>query len=255
MGHANMRKTETQTMFDLTDHPHLLDIFGFLVSSAMFLGYLKYMQKKLRHDPASTIQGITMIARAAWVERVMEEGKDILAVQTLRNSTMAATFMASTAILLTVGVLTLTGQADKLGITWRSINLWGSTHQSILAVKLVILLVNLFAAFFCFSTSVRLYNHVGYMINAPHSGGRKVMSAGLVAAQLNRAGHYYSVGMRGFYCMVPLVLWIFGPVFLVGSTTAMLVLLHRLDRTPIGWELDYRASCNLPPPPSAPSGK
>jgi len=235
-------------LFDFTNHPHLMDVFGFLLSSIMFLAYLSHMKHKLAKDPASTIQGITSIARAAWVERIMEEGKDILAVQTLRNSTMAATFMASTAILLTVGVLTLTGQADKLGITWRQLNFWGSTHQSILAVKLVILLVNLFAAFFCFSTSVRLYNHVGYMINAPHTGGRRVMSAGLVAAQLNRAGHYYSVGMRGFYAMVPLVLWIFGPIFLVVSTAAMLAMLYRLDKTPLAWEIDHRAACNLPPP-------
>ncbi len=211
---------------------HLLDAACFVLSCVVFLGYLAWMKARTGHDPSFSIQGVTSAARAAWVESVMAEGKDILAVQTLRNSTMAATFLASTAVLLTVGVLTLTGQSEKLGITWHALNLWGSRHESILAVKLVLLIMNLFGAFFCFSTSVRLYNHVGYLINTPPAGGASCLSAALVGAQLNRAGHYYSLGMRGFYCMVPLVLWLFGPVFLLGGTVAMVVVLYRMDRTP-----------------------
>lgn len=46
------------------------------------------------------------MARTAWVERIMQNEDGILAVQTLRNSTLVATFLASTAVLLIIGVLT-----------------------------------------------------------------------------------------------------------------------------------------------------
>jgi len=233
---------DSDTIFGL---PQLLDLMTFAASALLYAGYVLFLRMKTRSNPAYTIQGITIIARTAWVRKVMEEKMDILAVQTLRNSTMAATFLASTAILLTVGVLTLTGQGDKLGVTWHSLNLLGSKHESVLAIKLVALLMDLFTAFFCFSTSVRQFNHVGYMINAPYGETKKVMSPGIVAAQLNRGGYYYSAGMRALYCMVPLIFWIFGPVFLIASTCVMLVILFRLDRTPAELETEYLSQCSI----------
>jgi hypothetical protein len=38
---------------------------------------------------------------------------DVLAVQTLRNSVMASSFMASTAILLLIGALTMSASSDQ----------------------------------------------------------------------------------------------------------------------------------------------
>jgi uncharacterized membrane protein len=188
--------------------------------------------------------GISSLARAAWVKKVMEEGKDILAVQTLRNSTMAATFLASTAILLSVGVLTLTSQSDSLKNTWHVLHYFGNRNESLLSIKLIILLLDLFAAFFFFASSIRLYNHVGYMINAPYTEQEKVMSPRVVAAQLNRAGHHYSTGMRGFYSMVPLVFWIFSPFLLIITTMIMVMILFHLDRTPSAMEEDFHRECN-----------
>lgn len=224
-------------------YSHLLDAVCFFASSAMFLGYLHFIKVKSRKNPAYTVQGISAMARTAWVKRVMEEGKDILAVQTLRNSTMGSTFLASTAILLSVGVLTLTGPSEKLKIAWHVLNVFGSQHESLLPVKLIFLLLNLFAAFFFFASSFRLYNHVGYMINAPYTERKKVMSPKVVAAQLNRACYLYSMGMRGFYAMVPLVFWIFGPLFLLFSTVIVIMILFHLDRTPSGVEEDFHKEC------------
>jgi len=229
---------------DFSLYPHLLDMVCFFASCALFLGYLRFIAVKSRTNPAYTVQGISAMARAAWVKSVMENGRDILAVQTLRNSTMASTFLASTAILLSVGVLTLTGQSDKLKIAWQALNFFGTPHESMLPVKLVILLLNLFAAFFFFASSIRLYNHVGYMINAPSTARQRVMSPKIVAAQLNRAGYHYSMGMRGFYAMVPLVFWIFGPLFLFCSTVVMIAVLFHLDRTPAEVEEDFRKECD-----------
>jgi uncharacterized membrane protein len=212
--------------------PHMLDLTCLAVSILMFTLYNVFIWIKLKSDPIYTIQGATNLARRAWVVNVMEEKNDILAVQTLRNSTMAATFLASTAILLSVGVLSLTGQAENLGNTWHMLNIFGSTERSTLALKLLVLLINLFIAFFSFSSSIRLYNHVGFMINTPCTDGNYSSSLTFVAIQLNRAANHFHFGMRAFYFLIPLVFWIFGPLLLIGSTIATICVVYFLDRTP-----------------------
>ena len=91
----------------------LPDVLSATVSALLLLAYHAYLFYRVRRNPAYTVQAVNNMARAEWVDSVMKEGKDILAIQTLRNSTMAATFLASTAILLIIGVLTMTGRGGS----------------------------------------------------------------------------------------------------------------------------------------------
>lgn len=216
--------------------PLRMDLLALLAAIAIYSAYNYVIWLRLRRNPIYTIQGATSQARKAWVVSVMEDRKDILAVQTLRNSTMAATFMASTAILLAVGVLSLTGQGDKLAQTWHALNHAGSTSQDALSLKLLVLLANLCVAFFSFSSSIRLFNHVGFLINVPCTEGNYASSLTFVALQLNRAASHFHNGMRAFYFMIPLVFWLFGPLLLVGTTLMMVLVVYFLDRTP---RMDY----------------
>ena len=51
----------------------------------IFLGYQYFIKWKSRNNPVNTVQDISLLARAFWARSVMEENRDILAVQTLRN--------------------------------------------------------------------------------------------------------------------------------------------------------------------------
>ena len=196
----------------------------------MLLGYHVVLRIRERRDPSYTVQAINRAARSAWVEHIMQEGKDILAVQTLRNSTMAATFLASTAVLMVIGVLTLSGQSDKLETTWHSLNLFGARHAGVWTFKLLFLLVDLFFAFFSFAMSIRIFNHVGYMINVPLALNHKAFTPRHVAMHLNRAGRFYWLGMRAYYFSVPLLFWLFGPHLMLMATVGLVYILYRLDR-------------------------
>lgn len=215
------------------------DLLSFILSAALLIVYHFHLAYKVRKNPSYTVQAVNIIARTAWVETVMKEGKDILAVQTLRNSTMAATFLASTSVLLIIGVITLSGQGDKLENTWHALNIMGSKHSELWLSKLLILLLDLFVAFFNFSMAVRVFNHVGYMINVPLALNHKMISPAHVAIHLNRAGKFYSNGMRAYYFTVPLVFWLFGPHFMLLSTLGLIVVLYRLDRAPKVLATDY----------------
>ena len=184
-----------------------------------------------RRDPLCSIQGINREVRRAWVRHIMDDpALGILAVQTLRNSTMAATFLASTAILLIIGVLNLSGEADRISASWQALNLFGQIEPRLWDIKLLALLIDFFVAFFSFAMAVRLFNHVGYQITLPPGLRPAAVSPEQVARHLNRAGGFYSLGMRAYYLCVPLVFWIFGAHFMLLACLVLVPLLHATDR-------------------------
>lgn len=189
------------------------DLASLGASAVVLASYHVFIWLRSRNDPSYTVQRVNARVRAKWVEAVMQESKDILAVQTLRNSTMAATFLASTSVILVMGILTLVGKGDAL--------------FSPSGPKLLLMLVDLFVAFFAFTMAIRLYTHVGFMIGTP-----ACVSPAIVARHLNRGANFYSAGMRAFYFLVPLVAWLFGPWALGAATLALLVLLFVNDRAP-----------------------
>lgn len=211
----------------------LNDLVSFVASTALVVTYHLYLRFKLHRNPHYTIQAVNRAARTAWVKSIMrDETRSILAIQTLRNSTMAATFLASTAVLLIIGTLTLSGQTDKLQTTWHTLNIVGSSHPGLWTTKLLLLLSNFFVAFFSFAVSIRLYNHVGYQINVPLQSRTPYINCQYVSVHLNRAGNFYSLGMRAYYFSIPLVFWLFGPHFMLMSTIVMIAVLYHVDRTP-----------------------
>lgn len=220
-------------------NPWLKEWAYLMLCFTLILLYQRFLAWKTKHNPAYTIQAVNRMARTAWVETVMQEQQDILAIQTLRNSTMAATFLASTAVLLIIGVLNLSGQGNNLSSTWFSLGASIETTKQLWSFKLLILLSDLFIAFFCFSMAIRIYTHVGYMINVPLNLKHKIITPAHVAAHLNRAGFFYSLGMRAYYFFIPLIFWLFSGTLMLLSTILLIIVLYFLDRTPETLVKDY----------------
>jgi uncharacterized membrane protein len=213
---------------------HISDGVLFLLCGLVLGGYQWRLVRRSRLSPTRTVQGMNALARSAWVEQAMSKSWDVVAVQTLRNATMAATLMASTAIILILGIMSMLANADKIGPTLHILNLTGSHESSIWIFKLMLILVDFFIAFFAFSLAVRGYNHVGFLVNVPADKGGKShgITPAKVATHLNRAASYYSIGMRTYYFCVPLLLWLFGAILMVVSTFGVLVVLNHLDHLP-----------------------
>ncbi len=209
------------------------DIAALLVSVLLISLYYLYLHNRLRRNPRYTVQAVNRYARVQWVQSIMsDDSRLILGVQTLRNSTMAATFMASTAVLLIIGTLNLSGEASKLIESWHVVDLGGSRHPVLWIVKLLFLVTNFFVAFFAFSLSVRLYNHVGFKIAVPPAARTAELHPESVAFHLNRAGYFYSTGMRAYYFAVPLVFWLFSPLLMLLATVILIAVMYHIDRSP-----------------------
>ena len=210
-----------------------LDTVAVAISVTLFASYYLFLMARVRRDPDYTIQAINHKARTLWVEAAMRErSKDIMAVQALRNFAMAATFKASSAVLLIIGTLTLSGQAESLARTWHVLNIGGSQAPELWIVKILCLLTALIVAFFAFAMTIRMLNHVVFMVSLPASDAQGPLAPERVAARLNQAGSYYTVGMRAYFVTVPLAFWLFGPILLVAATVGLVVVLYHLDRSP-----------------------
>jgi uncharacterized membrane protein len=213
----------------------LLDLSAGVASLVALLGYQLFLGHKLRGNPRYSLAAANSLARAAWVEYIMKSEDYILAVQTLRNSTMTASFMASTAVLLIIGLLNLAAQSsaagDAMGGMWRAFSLFQHGTRELWLAKLIALVIVLLVVFFCFTMCIRLYNHVGYLVAVPR-GAPNAMSAAGIARILNQGGAYFSRGMRSYYFSVPVLFWLFGPYFVVLSTAALIPVLWHIDRAP-----------------------
>ena len=181
--------------------------------------------------PEATIYARNAATRAAWVREIMGTRRDILAVQTLRNWTMAASFLASTAILIALALLNIVlTPGHPTDAAMQMFSFLGKRIESLHQIKLLILSVDFFFTFFNFTMAIRYYNHVGFMINVPPDSASSASLASVVETVQYGAAHY-TLGMRGYYLSVPLALWLFGPGWLLVGTLIIISTLYHVYRT------------------------
>jgi uncharacterized membrane protein len=209
------------------------DFACFVLSLIVVLAYYVLHARKVRADPSYSIHYVNSVARKAWIEYVMTSpGKDIMAVQTLRNYIMNSILMVTTTSLLIVGTLTLSGQSESISRSWHAINLGGSHSAELWIFKIMCLLADFLVAFFSYALSIRLANHVLFMLNVPKEiySSQAALSPEAVAARLNRSGQMIAIGMRAYFYAIPLVFWLFGPMYMLLATIGIVAILSRLDR-------------------------
>src|SRR5512138_515278 len=76
--------------------------------------YHVYWAYQVRQAPLQTYRGLARYLRQMWVESIMKGNRDILSVQTLRNWIMASSFLASTAMIIGLGLLSLLFRPEHL---------------------------------------------------------------------------------------------------------------------------------------------
>lgn len=207
------------------------ELIAVIVSLGLLTAYRAWLAARLAQDPLYTIQAYHRHVRERWAHWIMQdESRGILAVQTLRNSTMGATFLASTVLLLLGGALSLVGRPDALGVISESIEVAASRHPVVWNLKVLLLVADLFVANFAFVMTVRLYTHLSYQLAVPAEDLEHGVTEARVAGMLDRAGTLFSLGLRACYLAMPLVLWLFGPLLLVLSTVALVAVMGPLDR-------------------------
>ena len=200
---------------------------------AVMVGYHVWLLLRIRSRPETTVIGINAVNRRIWVRHIVMEdpsGKHaVLAVQTLRNTIMASTVLASVAITLSslVAALMASGAAARGGLL---LSAPGGGSETALAAKFLAVLVCFLVAFLLNVQSIRYYSHTGLLVNVPLAAHRRPARAvGYLTAALNRGFYFWSLGVRAYYFSCPVFLWLFGPVPMCASCVAMVAALYFLD--------------------------
>jgi uncharacterized membrane protein len=209
------------------------DLIAFASSCLLVLAYYAYLSWRTRRAPDSSISAHNAKIREQWVDMVMKNSKmDILAIQTIRNSVIAANFMASTAILLIIGTLNMSEKIGQWTLTRQPFFLDDPATGASWQIKLGLLLLVFAIAFHFFAMAIRYFNHVGYMINLPEDSPEDRSLYRQTCTYLNKAGSYYMFGTRTFFFSLPIIMWFFGPYFLMLATVGLACGLVLLDKTP-----------------------
>jgi uncharacterized membrane protein len=201
------------------------DVGALLFNVLAFVGYRLHQSRRARLEPVTTLQSQQAVVRAEWVAELLRSGNAILGVQTLRNAMMAALFFASNTMFLVIGTLTLTAQ-DHLGAVWAGLDT-SSRTQSLTQTKLLLILLTLLFAFFCFTSAIRMFAHAGVSI------GNAASQPEAVTAQIDTAWRYQGLGVRCYYFAAPMLFWLFGPLWFVIAAACAIAVMHAFDTAPV----------------------
>lgn len=156
--------------------------------------------------------------REDWFLAVSEQaGSEILAVQTLRNSLMSATMLASTAALALMGTVTLAAPSLHASLNTAR----GLSEVTPRLTLELILLALLFASLVSTMMAVRFYNHAGFIGGMPVDSDARQRWAQAGVRYVRRAGILYGIGLRQLVLVVPVVAAILLP--LAGPAAAVVV--------------------------------
>ncbi|GLT59587.1 hypothetical protein SLA2020_323990 [Shorea laevis] len=206
-----------------------LDIILVSLGILMSIAYHCWLWHKVRTQPYSTVIGTNATARRFWVLAVMQDNdkKNVFVVQSLRNTIMGSTLMATSCILLAAGLAAILSSTYAVKKALNDSAL-GAHGEFAVALKYVTALCFLVFSFFCHTLSIRFLNQASFHINLPPNPfsianpeyGTELLQTGFL---LN------TVGNRLFYTALPLLLWIYGPLTVFFGFAIMLPVLYNLD--------------------------
>lgn len=166
--------------------------------------------------------------REDWFDAVSAHaGSEVLAVQTLRNSVMSASMIASTAVLGLMGTISLSASSLNAALAVQSNGVPAVTPRLVLEL---VLLALLFASLVCSVMSVRYYNHAGFVGGMPVGSGARQRWQPVGTAHVRRAGILYSWSLRNLVLVAPAVAFILHPAAGPIAAVVLVLVLPAFDR-------------------------
>ncbi|KAF8400182.1 hypothetical protein HHK36_013478 [Tetracentron sinense] len=204
-----------------------LDIVLVPLGLMVTIAYNVWLWHKVRTQPLRTIIGRNAAGRRLWVSAMMKDNdkKNILAVQTIRNTIMGSTLMATTSILLCSGLAAIISSTYSVKKPLND-SVLGAHGEFMVSLKYVTLLLIFLFSFMCLSLSIRFTGQVNFLINSPQDS---IVTPDYVSELLEKGFTLNIVGNRLVYAALPLLLWIFGPVMVFLCSVTMVPILYNLD--------------------------
>lgn len=206
---------------------------SFLLSVLLLVAYEWHVHHTGKRNPEKLSRYANARLRMHWVVSLAEKpGFEIVAVQALRNSLMAASISASTAALAVMGALSLAGASLASNLArWSGENALHTTLQALLIGVL-------FASYVCSAMSTRHYSHASFIMSMPCDRPERATLNPTAAIHVRRAGIMYSWGLRLFLMVLPVVAGIVHPMAMLPASALLLIGLILFDQPANDVEVD-----------------
>lgn len=173
--------------------------------------------------------------RNAWIEKYGMGEEPVLVVQTLRNKIMISSFMASTALILIIGGFNFVFGMDMGKIEPKSLFFFNLLDPDLQIVKVLLIIIVLLYSFFHFLWHIRELHNMSLILNVPEERLEKITPLRPLDFLTNmyvNSGIHFTLGIRGYYFFIPLILWMFHPAMMMVSFFGIMLFLVRRD---LGW--------------------
>ena len=205
----------------------LIALFWFL---AAWLGYSFVIEMTPRGRIG--LNGLMHRFRGEWMQRLLARESRIMDAQVIAALQNGTAFFASTSLIALGGALTLFRSPQDLEAILSRLPFETSGSNVQWQFKVIGLLIIFVYAFFKFAWSYRLYNYVAIMVGAAPPAAEKDSDsarnfARATEALITEAGRHFNRGQRAFFFALGYLGWFLGPLPLIITTAATVVVMWR----------------------------
>jgi uncharacterized membrane protein len=170
--------------------------------------------------------------REVWMRRTLFREVRIVDIQIISSLQNGTAFFASTTLIAIGGALTLLRSTGEVLDVVAALPFGIQTTPAQWEVKTAGLIVIFIYAFFKFAWAYRLFNYVAIMLGAmPFAGDAHTAEAEThvmrTTGLFQSAGRHFNRGQRAFFLALGYLGWFAGPLVLIASTTAVVVVMWR----------------------------
>jgi uncharacterized membrane protein len=170
--------------------------------------------------------------REVWMRRALYRDVRIVDVQIIASLQNGTAFFASTTLIAVGGALTLLRSTGEVLTMMTALRFGIQTTPAQWEIKTAGLIVIFIYAFFKFAWAYRLFNYVAIMIGAmPFAADGHTVEAEThvlrTTGLFTSAGQHFNRGQRAFFLALGYLGWFAGPLVLIVSTTAVVVVMWR----------------------------
>jgi uncharacterized membrane protein len=205
------------------------DLIALLWFLAAWIGYSIVIE--FTAHGKSGLNGLMHRYRSLWMERMLAREARMMDGQVISALQNGTAFFASTSLIALGGAITLLHSEEMVDVI--SALPFGEPGSHILwELKVIGIMIIFIYAFFKFAWAYRLYNYVAIMVGgAPPANEQDTPEAKnygeATATVITEAGRHFNRGQRAFSFALGYLGWFLGPLPLIVTTAAIVVVQWR----------------------------
>ena len=221
-------------MLDITlSHEIIVNSICLLWFALCWVGYTYYAKRQATKKPCLATE--LHKYRELWMQRVMLREIRVGDASLIANLERNVSFLASTAILILAGLLTLFTVSDEITGLVEKIPFSLNSSYSSVQLKTLLLVVIFVYAFFTFTWSMRQYGFCSIILGGAPSPEENVSDeerdeyAFYAARVIDLAGMSYNHGLRAYYFALSVLAWFINPYLFILTSGFVVAVLYRRE--------------------------